>query len=183
MISETFNNTVGTIVAFESSAVPKATVSGLTGVGGNDWMRSNTNSMDNSDNAFDIEFVVKWGQMIQVGVSDGRNWGTWGGVWTLYLNQDGKIYITQTGVSNNTGATHGLSLGDTATLRMKYESGTITAYVNGVQKHTYSADLSSYTTMYPLLYTGTEDSDYIISYTEVVPGGGGISASKRSINC
>jgi len=183
-ISEIFNNTLGTMVAFESSAAGKATSSGITatgGIGGNDWLRTNTYSMDNSNNAFDIEFKIKWGDSMYVGVSDGRSWGTWGGCWAICISNDGKIYVSQIGGPNYNGINHGLLSGDTATVRMKYDNGKITAYLNGVEKTSYNVDLSSYTKMYPLLWVRSEDYDYLWSYEELVESG--ISASKRIINC
>jgi hypothetical protein len=161
-ISENLINSTGTFSAWAGGGITSGT-NGMTTTSSNSWARSSA-SMDNSDNAFDIEFVVKWGGHVNVGVSDGRSWGTWGGAWV------GRLYTTyidicMIGGSTYDAKTHGLTEGDVATVRFQYASGTINLYLNDTLKCTHSVDLSSYTTMYPVIWVDNND-DFIQSYKE-----------------
>lgn len=166
-ISENLINTLGTFSKWGDGNDITATASGITTISFNSYAKSSA-SMTSSNTYQRISFSVYWNGAGMFGV--GLSWGDWPTHQRVQINANGNIGIE--GALGKTSFTpSGLSAG-IYDFDFEYDNGTIKFYIDGIEKKSMSGDLSSYTDFKPIIWID-HTNNYIRSYEEIIPGGGG----------
>jgi len=177
MISESLINTVGTFSKWGDGGDITSGTDGLTSATTNTHAVS-SNVMTSSNTYQKIDWEIKFGGgQTRVGLAYGSDFSK---ISSIQVMGDGDliIYSPAFGIQDRTGTS--ITSGNIYKLTYEYDNGTINGYIDDSLVCTYNYDWSSYSTWKPIIWLENATS-FIRSYTEVVPGG--ISASKRSINC